>query len=398
MKIAIYHNLPSGGAKRTLYETMKRLSHRHLSDVYTLDTADKEFCSLREYAKSEFVFHFSPLRLFRSPFGRLNQLQRWRDLQRMDRLARHIAGVIDSGMYDVVFAQPCMWTQAPLVLRYLRTPSIYYCHEPPRHFYEQIDRATTVKRGPFFALNRIDPLIRLYRSTGRHLDQMAVQSARLVLVNSIFIQKRVKQIYGVESTVSYLGVDTDIFSPSPKNGHEPYILSVGAIQPHKGFDFLIDSIARIDKRIRPSLKLVGNMQNLREQSFLQAMAQEKEVDLQIEVGIDQNTLVQRYNDSTLVAYAPHNEPFGLVPLEAMACGKPVVGVNEGGVKETVINEKTGFLVDRDPEKFGQALQLMLDNPDLVDEYGRNGRRHVLENWSWDRSVQKLEQHMASLIS
>jgi len=128
------------------------------------------------------------------------------------------------------------------------------------------------------------------------------------------------------------------------------------------------------------------------------MAKEKEVDLQIEVGIDQKALLQRYNNSTLVAYAPHNEPFGLVPLEAMACGKPVVGVNEGGVKETVINELTGLLVDRDPEKFGRTLQLMLSKPDLVDQYGRNGRRHVLENWSWERSVQKLEQHLASLIS
>jgi glycosyltransferase involved in cell wall biosynthesis len=398
MRIAIFHDLPSGGAKRTLYEAMKRLSRRHTLDVFTLSTADQGFCSLREFSNQEFVFHFSPSILFQSPFGRLNQLQRWRDLQRMDRLARHIAGVIDSGMYDVVFAQPCMWTQAPLVLRYLRTPSIYYCHEPPRRFYEDIDRFASDKNGPFFVLNRIDPLIRLYRSTGRYLDKMAVRSAKLVLVNSIFIQKQVKQIYGVDSIVSYLGVDTDIFSPGPKNGHEAYVLSVGAIQPHKGYDFLIESIAHVDKRIRPLLKLVGNMRNLREQNFLEALAKEKEVDLQIEVGIDQNALLQRYKDSTLVAYVPHNEPFGLVPLEAMACGKPVVGVNEGGVKETVINELTGFLVDRDPEKFGQALQLMLDNPDLVDQYGRNGRRHVSENWSWDRSVQRLEQHLASLIS
>lgn len=398
MRIAIYHNLPSGGAKRTLYEAAKRLSLNHTLHEYTLDTADREFCNLNDLICEQFVTSFSPSRLFRSPLGRLNQLQRWRDLQTLDRLAHKIAEKIDSGKYDIVFAQPCMWTQAPLILRYLRTPSIYYCHEPPRHIYEYIDRAANTKPGSFYALDRIDPLIQLYRNTGRRLDWMAVRSAKLVLVNSIFIQKRVKQIYGVDSIVSYHGVDTDLFSPGPENRHQSYVLSVGAIQPHKGYDFLINSLAHVDKRIRPTLKLIGNMENIREQVFLQALAKEKEVDLQIEVGVDHKTLLQRYKDSILVAYAPHNEPFGLVPLEAMACGKPVVGVNEGGVKETVIHEVTGLLVDRDPEKFGQALQLMLSKPDLVDQYGRNGRRHVLENWSWNRSVQKLEQHMSSLIS
>jgi glycosyltransferase involved in cell wall biosynthesis len=397
MRIAIYHNLPSGGAKRTLYEAAKRLSRNHTLHEYTLDTADKEFCSLNDFTCAQFVTSFSPSRLFRSPLGRLNQLQRWRDLQTLDRLAREVSEKIDSGKYDIVFAQPCMWTQAPLVLRYLHTPSIYYCHEPPRHIYESIDRAANAKMGSFDALDRIDPLLQLYRNTGRLLDQMALRSAKLVLVNSIFIQKRVKQIYGIDSIVSYHGVDTDLFSPGPKNGHQPYVLSVGAIQPHKGYDFLIESFGYIEKRIRPSLHLIGNMENAREQNILQALAMEKGVDLHIEVGVDQETLVRRYNRAVLIAYAPYNEPFGLVPLEAMACGKPVIGVNEGGVKETVVNEYTGLLVERDARKFGEAVKLLLETPALIDQYGRNGRMNALENWSWDKSVDKLEQYLYQVI-
>jgi glycosyltransferase involved in cell wall biosynthesis len=111
------------------------------------------------------------------------------------------------------------------------------------------------------------------------------------------------------------------------------------------------------------------------------------------VGIDQNALVRKYNESTLVAYAPYNEPFGLVPLEAMACGKPVVGVREGGVKETVVDNYTGILVERDPRKFGRAIQSLLKNPSQVALYGENGRKYVLENWSWEKSTLELEQHM-----
>jgi len=313
MKIAIYHNLPSGGAKRTLYESMRHLSKRHTLDVYTLDTADKEFCDLNEFSNAEFTFHFSPSRLFQSPFGRLNQIQRWWDLQRLDRLARHIAKVIDDGKYDLVLAEPCMWTQAPLLLRYLRTPKVYYCHEPPRNLYEIPSKRIGGELNIRDALNYVDPFIRLYRATAQRLEKLAVQSAKLVLVNSIFTRDWVKQIYDIDSIISYHGVDTDVFCPTNMADEvEQYILSVGAIQQHKGYDFLIESFSFIDRKIRPALYLVGNVQSPKEQDILQALAKEKEVELHIEVGVNQSTLIQKYNNAVLVAYAPYNEPFGLV--------------------------------------------------------------------------------------
>jgi glycosyltransferase involved in cell wall biosynthesis len=393
MRIAIYHDLPSGGAKRTLYESVKRLSQRHSLEVYTLSTADREFCSLSDYIDAEYTYHFSPSKLFRSPFGRLNQFQRWMDLQRLDRLSRRVAKEIDSRKYDVVFAQPCMWTQAPLVLRYLKTPAVYYCHEPPRHLYETHFTVVSSNSKLRRALDHVDPFIWLYRTTGRRFDRLATRAARQVLVNSIFIRDNVNKIYGIDATISHHGVDTNAFHPDLKNGKEHYVLSVGAIHPHKGYDFLIESFSYVDKMVRPALHLVGNMKNSRDQVVLQALAKEKDVELRIEVGVDHNTLIRKYNDAVLVAYAPYNEPFGLVPLEAMACGKPVVGVREGGVKETVVNDYTGLLIDRDPQQFGRAIQTLLENPSLVALYGKNGRTHVLENWSWEKSVADLEKHL-----
>lgn len=394
MKIAVFHDLPSGGAMRTLYESLKRLSQRHRLDIYTLETADRTFLDLREVSHAEHVFRFYPSRLFSSPFGRLNQLQRFVDLLRLDRVARRIAAVIDRGNYDLVFAQPCMWTQAPLVLRYLRTPTIYYCHEPPRNIYESHLNSTDSDK---HALDRFDPLIKLYRAAGQRFDRTATRSAKLVLVNSVFIHDRVKEIYGIEPVISYHGVDTDIFAPGTSPAKGTYVLSVGAIQPHKGYDFLITSFGKIDESLRPPLYLIGNMENPSEQIRLQALAKANHVDLHIEVGLDQTALTQRYKDALFVAYAPYNEPFGLVPLEAMACAKPVVGVNEGGVKETVVDCYTGFLVERDPLKFGQAIQRLVSDPVLAEQYGENGRRHVTENWSWERSVAELEKHMQRVI-
>jgi glycosyltransferase involved in cell wall biosynthesis len=282
-------------------------------------------------------------------------------------------------------------------LRYLKTPAIYYCHEPPRHLYENISRDEYGGNVVYITLDRLDPFIRLFRSTARKLDKFATRAAKRVLVNSNFIRDQVRKIYNLESTISYHGVDTDIFHPEPQDVDKTFILSVGAIQPHKGFDFLIESIGSIRSEIRPALHLIGNMENPREQQILQALAQQKGVELQIEVKVNEATLVQRYNQAALVAYAPHNEPFGLVPLEAMACGKPVVGINEGGVKETVVHQFTGLLVDRNTDEFGQAIQSLLEKPALMEEYGRNGRIHVLESWSWERAVSELERQMSCVL-
>ena len=84
------------------------------------------------------------------------------------------------------------------------------------------------------------------------------------------------------------------------------------------------------------------------------------------VGIPDEGLVQLYNRAMLTVYAPIMEPFGFVPLESMACGTPVVGIREAGVRETVRHAETGFLVDRDPEQFAAAVLALLDD-DAYDE-------------------------------
>jgi glycosyltransferase involved in cell wall biosynthesis len=92
------------------------------------------------------------------------------------------------------------------------------------------------------------------------------------------------------------------------------------------------------------------------------------------------------------------EPFGLVPLEAMACGRAVVGVREGGVAETILLEQTGLLVDRDPRQFAAAVDRLLDDPTANAAYGRNGREHVVDCWSWGQSVVQLEQHLSAVAN
>jgi glycosyltransferase involved in cell wall biosynthesis len=94
-------------------------------------------------------------------------------------------------------------------------------------------------------------------------------------------------------------------------------------------------------------------------------------------------------------YAPILEPFGLIPLEAMACGTTVIGVNEGGVKESVVHEKTGLLIDRDVDQFADAIQQLMLRPKITKKFGQNGRKHVQQNWTWAQSTANVEQHLQS---
>jgi glycosyltransferase involved in cell wall biosynthesis len=92
------------------------------------------------------------------------------------------------------------------------------------------------------------------------------------------------------------------------------------------------------------------------------------------------------------------EPFGLVPLEAMACGKAVIGVSEGGVKETVLDSITGKLTSRNSRKFAKAIEELLGDNELRLAFGHEARKYVLQNWTWEKSTKELEAHLITTAS
>jgi glycosyltransferase involved in cell wall biosynthesis len=168
---------------------------------------------------------------------------------------------------------------------------------------------------------------------------------------------------------------------------------VGALQPLKGFDFLIESMALIPLLQRPQVSIVGNSEAPGYRRFLENLAKERGVDLQVEVGLPLAELVCRYNEAALLAYVPYNEPFGLVPLEAMACGTPVLAVAEGGVLESVVDGVNGRLLPRDPHQFAATIQSWLENPQLSRQLAEQGRAYVLQKWSWDEVAVNLETYL-----
>ena len=103
-----------------------------------------------------------------------------------------------------------------------------------------------------------------------------------------------------------------------------------------------------------------------------------------------------YWDAALVmVYAPRLEPFGLAPLEANACGLPVVAVAEGGVRETIIDQVNGLLVDCNPAAMGATIQRLRDDPALARQLGAAGRKLVEANWGVEQATDRLERQLKS---
>ena len=95
-----------------------------------------------------------------------------------------------------------------------------------------------------------------------------------------------------------------------------------------------------------------------------------------------------------MVYASRLEPLGLAPLEANACGLPVVAVAEGGVRETIIDGVTGLLVQHQPQAMARAIEQLRDDKRLTAQLSKNGSELVKEKWSVESAVERLERQLS----
>jgi glycosyltransferase involved in cell wall biosynthesis len=394
MRIALFHNVPSGGAKRAILEWAQRLNRNNIIDVYSLSTADHNFCDVRPLVHKHTVYPFRPRNLYRSPLGRFNQLQRWRNLNDLEMLNQQIASDINSHKYDILFANTCIFTFIPSLLQFTNIPSNYYLHEPfGRGLVRQINRPYQQKDPWRRLLDKYDPMIYLYQHKLENIQNRSSAFTHYYSANSHFTLECMQVEIREKTKICPCGVDLTSFKPLTGLNKDNYIVSVGEMSPRKGFDFIVESVAQIPKGKRPPLKLACNNVDTQEKNYIQNLAHQREVEVEIFTHLNTVELEQFYNRARLCVYAPIFEPFGIVPLEAMACGTPVVGIKEGGVQESIVDQKTGFLVERNPSKFADAILRLLDDSNLATTFGRNGREYVAQNWTWEQSANKLEAYL-----
>ena len=400
MKIAVFHNLPSGGAKRSLYGFVGYLTKEgHVIDVYIPETANEDFLPLNDLCDN--LYEFPIKRTFKASLSSryhhpLSSVEV--NLEDLENTEKRIAENINSKKYDVVICEQDQYTMAPFFLKYIKIPTIYYCQQPPRTdvILKRLNKIKQVNVNPFkkFISDFID---KRAAKIALKIDKNNSSFASYILANSYFSHESILKTYGLNSYVSYLGIDTEIFKPLGIQ-KENFVLSVGTCTPSKGYDFIIRSLSLLEAEIRPKFVIVSNAADKLWGKYLKQLANDYEINIEVLNLIDDDALVELYNQAKLVLFAPYLEPFGLVPIESMACGTPVVAVKEGGMRETVIQNETGLLIERNKSSFADAICELLMNKKKADEISKKSIEYVNHFWTVEHAGKRLEEHLNRVVS
>ena len=395
MKIAVFHNLSSGGAKRALFNNVNFLIKDHEVDIFVPSIADEDYLPLKDISNNLYTFKLKNT-VMGSLYSSFKYFPSKISLTDLEKTQKTMAEHVNKEDYDVIFCEQDKYTMAPFFLKYIKKPHVYYCQQPILSRNE-ISHNLYKKAG--LKINKDAERIRLkfYSSRMVKIDKKLMSQSKYNVANSYFSHESIMRAYGINSFVSYLGVETELFKPMDVI-KENFVLSVGACIPEKGFDFIIRSIGRIGEKLRPELWIVSDLVNIHWKKYLENLAAQLKVRLRILILISDDELVKLYNKAMVVVYAPYLEPFGLVPLEAMSCGTPVVGVKEGGVRETIINNHTGILCERDEDDFSKHITQLVTDDHKSEELGKNSVKVVNEFWTLEDSGKRILSHLNRAIN
>ncbi|MFL6167561.1 MAG: glycosyltransferase [Ornithinibacter sp.] len=201
------------------------------------------------------------------------------------------------------------------------------------------------------------------------------------------------------ATIIPCGVDADAFRPLRMHraaDEPPRLLVIGRIVERKGVGNVIEALADL-----PGVRLTIAGGPARDQlhadpeiSRLRRLTEQHGVADRVEFlgGVARADVPALMCAADVVVCVPWYEPFGIVPVEAMACGRPVVGSAVGGLLDTVVPRETGELVPpRRPDLLAPLLRDLLADPERRERYGRAGRRRAVRTYQWKQVVAATEE-------
>jgi glycosyltransferase involved in cell wall biosynthesis len=259
------------------------------------------------------------------------------------------------------------------------TPHLCYCHSPMRYAWDQFDAyfgPAQVGRLRSAALRRLmNRMARWDAATADRVDAF--------VANSQYVAGRIRRYYNRGATVVYPSVDTDYYQPDPARRPDPFFLVVSALVPYKRLEVAIDAVRAVNGR----LKIVGRGP---EEARLRALAGP---DVELMGWLPDPEIRSLYQQCQAVLM-PGVEDFGMVPVEAQACGRPVVAFAEGGALESVIDGETGILVNEPtPAAFAAALRRVTET-----SFDAAALRRNAERFSIPRFTREIKAAIASTTS
>ncbi|MFA6587861.1 MAG: glycosyltransferase [Patescibacteria group bacterium] len=226
--------------------------------------------------------------------------------------------------YDVVLSDASAFAKGIIVPP--GTLHICYCHTPTRYLWSDAHTYPNEVRVPRL-IRKLLPFALNYLRTW---DRQAADRVDVFIANSKFVAQRIHKYYRRESEVIYPPVDTDKFGIGESVGN--YYVMMGRLRPYKKFELAINAF----NALNIPLKIIGTGE---EENYLRKIAKPNIEFLGYKV--DRKKVLQ----NAIAFINPQVEDFGIAPVEAMACGRPVIAYRDGGVMETVIEGVTGEFFD-----------------------------------------------------
>ncbi len=289
--------------------------------------------------------------------------------------------------YDVINAHmsPSHW------IRNKNERVLWYCHTPMRDIYDLYEFRLALKKW------HQKPVYALGAKGVKLIDSQVVKKIEFIFANSANTKSRILKYYKRDSEVLNGGIDYESYKNS---GDEKYFFYPSRISPNKRQDYAITAFEKF-KRRKKGYKLVISgalSKDLLFQSYYEKIKRmaEKTRDVKILINVSEEMQKELFSKATAVLYPPINEDYGLVPLEAMASSKPVIAVNEGGPKDTIINNKTGFLVNN-TEEMADKMLFIAEHKSIASDIGKEGLKRVKKYYSWKKFFETFDEKVRKIV-
>lgn len=223
---------------------------------------------------------------------------------------------------------------------------------------------------------------------------LAKESDAVIAISAAEAETVVRRLGGDAERVRVVspGVDSEVFHPRPRSA-TPSVVVAGRLDPLKGFDLAIEALGLIPAESRPLLVVAGE-ESVDYRSYpgeLSDLARARGVGGAVRfVGPQSRSeLATLLAEAAVVAIPSHSETYGLVALEAAACGTPVVAAAAGGLREAVVDGVTGIVLrSREPAAWAEAIRRILDDPELQQSLAITARVRAT-GLSWAHSADAL---------
>jgi glycosyltransferase involved in cell wall biosynthesis len=257
-------------------------------------------------------------------------------------------------------------------------PSIYYNHRsgrPTTFMFNEIMR-------------HVEPIRRevLRKDRGwvnKRLKEL-LHRPDVILSNSEFTRRMLKKYFGVDSFVLYPPVDLQHFKPTTTHPKREYFLSVQRVNWQKRILVQIEAF----KGLNEKLKIAGGIGDKRPNSDLLRLVEDCD-NIEILGGVEEDELPSLYTNAKATIQTGYYEDFGLVPIESMACGTPVIVVDEGGFRETVHSPELGIRIQK---PYVENLRKCVQSFDC-NSYDPQVLRKEVEKYGFERFKSEMEKYV-----